>query len=328
MNPRSKKPIHEVVIAITDDVIAADVTTAVEVFERTRLGDGTVPYRVKVASSKPTVDAGAFAIRAPWRLDALDDADTVIVPGRADPTAPTPRRLAVALRSAHERGARIVSICVGTFILADVGILDGRRATTHWAAADELARLHPDVFVDANVLFVDGGQICSSAGASAGFDLCLHLVESDHGSDVAAQTARALVMPVRRRGGQAQFITRKPPASDGADLAPLLEWLQANHQRPLSLDDIARRASMSTRTLHRRFAEHVGMTPNGWLREVRIRRSQELLETTSHTIEDIAHSVGFGSATTFRTNFMDVVGVSPTAYRKAFSAAHARSGAA
>lgn len=311
--------VHEVVVPVMDGVVAADVTTVVEVFERTRRSDGSSPYRVRVAALRGSIDAGAFAIRAPWRLDALETADTVIVPGRNDPTIPTPPPLLRALRRAHERGARIASVCVGAFVLAEAGLLDGRRATTHWAAADDLARLHPRITVDPSVLFVDDGRVHTSAGAAAGFDLCLHLVESDLGSDVAAATARTIVMPLRRSGGQAQFITHPPPTPDGTNLAPLLEWLEQNHRRELTLDDIARQAALSTRTLHRRFAEQIGTTPTVWLRQVRIRRSQQLLETTRHSIEDIAHAVGFGSATTFRTNFVDVVGTSPTAYRRSFT---------
>ena len=196
---------HAVVLAL-ERVLAFDLSTPVEVFGRTRLPDGRAPYRVRVCTPANEVDAGVFAIRAPWGLDAMAGADTIVVPGLADPAAPIPVGVLKALRAAAERGTRIASICVGAFTLAASGLLDGLRATTHWAAAKNLSRLYPEVEVDADVLFVDNGQVLTSAGAAAGLDLCLHMIRQDHGSAGAADAARVAVMPLERDGGQAQYI--------------------------------------------------------------------------------------------------------------------------
>jgi len=310
---------HTVAVLALDKVIPFDLATPVEVFTRTRLPDGRAAYRVRVCGATPSVDAGAFTIQPSWGLDALADADTVILPGCADPTAPVPVDVLDALRHAAARGTRIASICVGAFVLAATGLLDGRRATTHWRAAAALARRHPDVHVDPDVLYVDNGQFLTSAGAAAGLDLCLHLIRRDHGSAVAADAARLSVMPLEREGGQAQFIVHdQPPAPQGSVLEPLLRWMEENAARDLTLDGIAAHAGMSTRTLNRRFREQTGTTPLRWLHRARIRRAQYLLETTTHPVDRIATQVGFGSPTAFRDRFKRVVGTSPHAYRAAF----------
>lgn len=223
-------------------------------------------------------------------------ADTIILPGLADPTAHIPEDVLEALRAAAEGGTRIASICVGAFTLAAAGLLDGLRATTHWAAAKELSRRYPDVDVDADVLFVDNGQILTSAGAAAGL----------------------AVMPLERDGGQAQYIVHEQRDAEGSNLEPLLRWMEENAHRELTLDDIATRATMSSRTLNRCFREQTGTTPLQWLRRSRIRRAQYLLETTGHSVERIALQVGFGSPTSFRDRFKRLVGTSPHAYRRAF----------
>jgi transcriptional regulator GlxA family with amidase domain len=235
----------------------------------------------------------------------------------ADPTAPIPEDVLEALRAAARGGTRIASICVGAFTLAAAGLLDGLRATTHWAAAKELSNRYPDIDVDADVLFVDNGQVLTSAGG-AGLDLCLHIISQDHGSAVAPDAARVAVMPLERDGGQAQFIVYERPDADGSNLEPLLRWMEENAHRELTLEDIAARATMSTRTLNRRFREQTGTTPLRWLRRSRIRRAQYLLETTGHSIERIALQVGFGSPTSFRDRFKKLVGTNPSAYRRAF----------
>lgn len=309
---------HTVAVLALDGVLAFDLATPVEVFGRARLPDGRAAYRVRVCAPTDEVDAGVFSMRAPWGVDALAGADTIIVPGLADPTVPISGGVLDALRTAAEGGARIASICVGAFILAATGLLDGQRATTHWAAAKELSRRYPDVEVDADVLFVDNGQILTSAGAAAGLDLCLHMIRKDHGSAVAANAARIAVMPLERDGGQAQFIVHEHPGADGAGLQPLLRWMEENAHRQLTLDDIAARATTSTRSLNRRFREQTGTTPLRWLHRARIRRAQHLLETTGHSVEWIATQVGFGSPTTFRDRFKGIVGTSPRAYRRAF----------
>jgi transcriptional regulator GlxA family with amidase domain len=310
--------VHTIAVLALDGVIPFDLATPLEVFSRTRLPDGRVPYRVRVCASAPEVGAGHFTLRAPWGLDALAGADTVIVPGVADP-ATVPEEALDALRRAARAGTRIASICAGAFILAAAGLLDGERATTHWAAADHLARRYPGVQVDPDVLYVDNGQILTSAGAAAGLDLCLHLIRRDHGSAVAAHAARLSVMPLERDGGQAQFIVpERPPTPRGSIMEPVLRWMEENSGRDLTLDDIAAHAGMSTRTLNRRFREQTGTTPLQWLHRTRIRQAQHLLETTAHPVDRIAGQVGFGSPTAFRDRFKRVTGTSPHAYRRAF----------
>ena len=315
---------HAVVVLALDGVLAFDLSVPVEVFGRARLPDGRKAYRVRVCAPKDEVDAGVLVVRTPWGLDALARADTIIVPGLADPTEQVPEEALDALRAAAESGTRVASICVGAFTLAAAGLLNGLRATTHWAAAKEFSRLYPDVDVDAGVLFVDNGQILTSAGAAAGLDLCLHMIRKDHGSAVAADAARVAVMPLEREGGQAQFIVHEPPGADGSSLEPLLRWMEQNARRGLTLGEIAAHAKMSTRTLNRRFREQTGTTPLRWLQRSRIRHAQRLLETTGHPVERIAGEVGFGSTTSFRDLFKSLVGTSPRDYRRAFQGSPAR----
>ncbi|MEY9933979.1 transcriptional regulator GlxA family with amidase domain [Catenulispora sp. GP43] len=311
---------HTVAIIALDGVIPFDLATPIEVFNRARLPDGRPGYQVRVCAEQPELSAGSFALRAPYGLAALQDADTIIVPGIENPLAPLPPAVGEALRAAAANGTRIASICVGTFPLAATGLLDGLRATTHWLAADQLAAAHPAIEVDASVLYVDNGQFLTSAGAAAGLDLCLHMIRKDYGSAVAAHSARLSVMPLEREGGQAQFIVLDhSPAPQGGTLEPLLGWLQDNLGRDLTLPDIAAEAGLSTRTLIRRFREQTGTTPLQWLHRARIRRAQHLLETTQHSVERIAAQVGFGSATAFRDRFKRTTGTSPNAYRRTFS---------
>ena len=227
-------------------------------------------------------------------------------------------RISSALRSASERGTRIASICTGAFVLARVGLLKGMRATTHWRAAGELARLYPQTKVDADVLYVDNGKVLTSAGAAAGLDLCLHQVRRDYGASVAAHVARAAVMPLERAGGQAQFIEHQTPDTSGS-MGSLMVWMERNLKQNLSLSAIACHASMSTRTLSRRFAEQIGLSPVKWLATARIRRAQILLETTPLSVEEIAAEAGFRSASVLREHFKSTVGVSPIAWRRSFT---------
>lgn len=308
---------HTVAVLALADVIAFDLATPVQTFGLTRRPDGTPAYRVLVCGTG-TVETDAFTLHPHHGLDALPDADTIIVPGRAT-AAPTAPEVLDALRAAAARGTRIASICAGAFTLAETGLLDGLRATTHWLGAADLAARHPAVQVDPNVLYVDNGQFLTSAGAAAGLDMCLHMIRRDHGSSVAAHIARLSVMPLEREGGQAQFIVRdRPPLPRGAELEPLLGWLSDNTAADLTLADIATRAGMSTRTLNRRFRDQTGTTPLQWLHRERVRKAQYLLENTTYPVDRIAGEVGFGSPTAFRERFKRVVGTSPNAYRATF----------
>ncbi|WP_344962880.1 GlxA family transcriptional regulator [Streptomyces thioluteus] len=310
---------HTVAVLAPEQVISFDLATPIEVFTRIRLSDGAPAYQVRICAERRETDAGPFTLRAPWGLEGIKGADTVIVPGTTDPAVPLPPAVCDALRTAAAEGARIAAICSGALPLASTGLLDGLRATTHWAVAELLAAMYPDVDVDPDVLYVDNGQILTSAGASAGLDLCLHMIRRDYGSAVAADAARMAVMPLEREGGQAQFIVRPClPTPRGSALEPLLLWLQDNLGRNLTLADIATQAGTSPRTLIRRFREQTGSTPLQWLHRIRVRQAQHLLETTDHTVERIGAQVGFGSPTSFRDRFKRVTGVSPHAYRRGF----------
>lgn len=311
---------HTVAVIALHGVIPFEIGIACEVFGRAAVPGVAEPYRVRVCGEAREVKAGAFDLRVPWDLGHAAGADTVLVPGIANPVMPIADEVVAALRGAAAHGARVASICTGAFVLAAAGLLDGLRATTHWRAAPELAARYPAVMVDANVLYVDNGRILTSAGATAGLDLCLHMVRSDYGAAAAADAARLAVMPLERDGGQAQFIVHEPPRS-AATLAPLLHWMAENLHRPLTLDDIARHAAMSPRTLSRRFREQAGTTPLQWVLAARVRRAQALLETTALPVEQVAAQAGFESAVALRDRFARALGVSPTSYRRAMGGA-------
>ncbi len=311
------QPLRVAVIA-PDDVVLGDLATPTEVFGWCRDPDGVPLYDVRVCSRTNSVRSRHVTIDAPFRLASVATAHTVIVPGTHDLASEPDPALLRAIRRAADRGARVASICTGAFLLAAAGVLDGLRATTHWLAANALRARFPSVDVDPNVLYVDNGHVLTSAGATAGVDLCVHLIRNDFGAEVAANAARAAVMPPERAGGQAQFIQPAPPLSEGS-IAPLLGWIQNNLGGDLGLDVLAKRAAMSTRTLSRRFREQTGTSPARYITQARARRAQELLETTDLAVERVATKVGFGSATVLREHFHRVVGTSPQAYRQAFS---------
>ncbi|MEV6207919.1 helix-turn-helix domain-containing protein [Kitasatospora sp. NPDC051914] len=264
-----------------------------------------------------------FSLRAEYGWDALAGADTVIVTSVPDACVTgereVPPALVAELRRAAEAGARMVSLCTGAFALAAAGLLDGRRATAHWSHTTDLARRHPAVTVDDGVLYVDDGDVLTSAGVAAGLDLCLHIVRRDLGAHVANRLARRLVVPAHRPGGQAQFVDLSVPATDDESLAPVLAWATANLERPLTVDELARRARMSPRTFFRRLQAATGTTPLQWLLDQRLAHAQSLLEATDLPVEQIGERSGLGSATNLRRHFTARVGVSPTDYRRAFT---------
>jgi transcriptional regulator GlxA family with amidase domain len=310
-----------VAVVAFDDVVLADLATPLELFGLARDARGLPAYEVRVCSRQSRVRAGQLSIEVRHRLAALRRARTVIVPGVRRPGRAPDGALLAALQAAVARGARVASVCTGAFVLAAAGVLDGLRATTHWRAATELARRHPGVQIDPDVLYTDNGQVLTSAGAAAAFDLCLHMLRCDLGAELAAAVAREAVMPLERAGGQAQFIVHAPPAADGGSLGPLLEWVEQNLKRDLSLAVLARRAHASTRTLSRNFKRQVGVTPAQWVSAARVRRAQRLLETTDLSIERVACEVGFRSASALRERFAGSLGTSPQAYRRSFRSA-------
>lgn len=296
--PNSAKPLkHRVAVLAYDGVVLGDLATPLEIFGRVRDAEGRSCYDVRVCGVNEEVQSEHLVLRVPWRLSSVARADTVIVPGVDYLERIIPPAISRALRSASKRGARIASICTGAFVLA---------------------RLYPRTKVDADVLYVDNGGVLTSAGAAAGLDLCLHLVRRDYGASVAAHVARAAVMPLERAGGQAQFIEHRPPDTSGS-MGSLVVWMERNLKQNLSLSAIARHARMSTRTVSRRFAEQVGLSPAQWVATARVRRAQLLLETTALSIEDLAAEAGFRSASVLREHFKSTVGVSPTAWRRSFA---------
>jgi transcriptional regulator GlxA family with amidase domain len=314
---------HQVAVLALHDFVPFDLGIACELFGRVSVPSGKQAYEVKVCAHARTIRSRAFDMRVSHGLDALVRADTIVVPGIEDTTLPVPDPVMAALRKAWDRGARLASICSGAFVLAASGLLDGKRATTHWIGAAHLATRYPKVCVEPNVLFVDEGRIITSAGASAGVDMCLHLIRQDHGQAVAARAARLAVAPLSRDGGQAQFIRHETPQSADS-LASLLEWMSANLNKEMDVDSLARRARTSPRTFARRFREQTGTTPLQWLLTARVRHAQELLETSSRSIDDIALRCGFDSPVTFRARFRKLVGLNPSAFRQRFTASSGR----
>ena len=277
-------------------------------------------YRLTVCTpvSTGSVPTSGFTITATAGLDTLSGADTVVVPGYQDVDAPVPPSALAALQAAHRRGVRLVSICSGAFALAAAGLLDGRPATTHWQLTGQLQRRYPQIDVRPNQLYVDDGDILTSAGVTAGVDVCLHLIRTDHGAAAANACARALVAPPQRAGGQAQYIERLVPKSSGGELAPLRDWMLENLTQPLSIDTLAGRAHMSRRTLIRRFREETGTSPMAWLASARLDRARELLETTDQPVEHIGRLTGLGAPAGVRAAFHRHLGTSPQEYRTLF----------
>ncbi|WP_444543283.1 helix-turn-helix domain-containing protein [Longimycelium tulufanense] len=310
---------HRVVVVALPEVVAFDLSIAAEVFGNNQ----RYAFRLCTPGSRRVRTSTGFAVTGTVGLAALDGADTVIIPGYRPPARPLPDRVLSGLRAAHERGARVVSICTGAFALAAAGLLDGRQATTHWCYTRELAELHPKVSVVDNVLYVDQGDIATSAGVAAGIDLCLHLVRTDHGQKVATTLARELVVAPFRGGSQAQYVERPLPASSREDLdddglGPTRSWAQQRLGDPLTLRDLADHAGYSVRTFCRRFQAETGTSPLRWLHEQRLALALHLLEETVLPIDQIAATSGFGTAANFRIHLRRATGTTPTAHRQAF----------
>ncbi|MFJ7213235.1 GlxA family transcriptional regulator [Amycolatopsis sp. NPDC098790] len=306
---------HRVVALVRPVQSTFELGCAAEVFGTPRDGvPGYYEFEVCAETPGPVPTTAGYAMAVPRGLAALDTADTVIIPGWAPVEAPLPPRVRRALLRAHARGARLVTICSGVFALARTGLLDGRSATTHWGRAEQLRREFPRVRVEPDVLYVDHGDVATSAGAGAGIDLCLHLVRKDHGAAHAALVARHMVMPPHREGGQVQFAPPPPPpdALDG-----LLGWA-GERLGTLSVADLAAHAGVSSRTLARRFAAQLGTSPGAWLLARRVTEARVLLEDTDLPVEAIAARVGLTSAVNLRRRFRAQVGTTPGAYRRAF----------
>jgi transcriptional regulator GlxA family with amidase domain len=306
---------HRVVTVLSPGVNPFDFAVSCEVFGLRRPELGVEWYEHRLAGVvRPLLVNGGWTVDPPFGLEALDDADTVIVP--ACPHQP-PKAMIDALRAAYDRGARMVSFCGGAFALAAAGILDGRAATTHWMDTADLAQRYPAVRVEPDVLYVDEGQVLTSAGTASGIDLALHIVRLDYGPDIANQVARRMVTAAHRDGGQSQFAFTPVPTSpfDNA-LSPVMDWMFEHLDEPVTVRQLARLAAMSPRTFARRFGEATGTTPMRWLTHQRILRAQDLLEATSLPVEVIASRVGLGTAVNLRQHFRRETSLTPAAYRR------------
>ena len=310
-----------VIALVYDGLCSFEFSSAAEIFglPRPELGPGW--YRFESCSPSGASIRGQYGINMQVRggLKRLMTAGTIIIPGWQGVDVPVPQDIIIALRKAHARGARILSICSGAFVLAASGLLDGKRATTHWSYAAKLQSRYPLIKVDPGVLYVDEGQILTSAGSAAGLDLCLHLVRRDYGPEIANRVARRLVIPPHRDGGQAQYVERPVEKPDRGSLSVLMDGIGRRLAEPWRIAELARLAAMSERTFMRRFRAVTGMSPANWITSQRVDRARELLESTSLGIEQIALRTGLGGATTLRHHFRRKVGISPNGYRARFA---------
>jgi len=314
-----RDPLNAVVLAY-DQLCTFEFGIAIELFGLPRPEfDRWYTLRVARVEEGPLRAAGGISVEAPYTLKILDSAGTIIVPGWRGAHTPVPELLRRKLRKAHADGARILSFCSGVFVLAAAGLLDGKLAATHWRYAAELSALFPDVTIDADVLYVDSGNVITSAGSAAAIDMGLHLIRRDFGTEVANVVARRLVVPPHRDGGQKQFVNAPVPAPREHSLARLLESLTESLAEEHTVQSMAKQAMMSTRTFARRFAAATGTTPHRWLQLQRVRLAQQLLETTTRPLQYIAERSGFSDPQLLRLHFKRVVGTSPSAYRAKFN---------
>jgi transcriptional regulator GlxA family with amidase domain len=313
---------HTVVTLLLDEVAPFDFAVACAVFGIDRSELGVPWYRFLLAglAPGPVRTSLGFTVQAGHGLPMLRRADTVFVPG-GEWTEPARTEVLDSLRAAYARGARVMSVCTGAFLLAEAGLLDGRRVTTHWAYAAELARRYPRVRVDPSALYIDDGQVLTAGGTAAGIDLCLHIVRTDYGAQIANHVARRMVVAPHRDGGQAQFIDAPIAPRSAADaLGAALDWALRHLHEPLDVPMLARRADCSTRHFSRLFRARFGTTPQRWLLHQRVLRARELLETTDEPIERVAHLTGFHNATVLRPHFQRAMLCSPLTYRRSFRA--------
>ena len=313
---------HTVATIIYDAVNPFELAVAMEVFgvERPELGVAWYRFLVCAEEPRPIRSSVGLFLTTPYSFEHIAQADTVIVPSSRPGIVPVSDPLLDTLRQAYQRGVRMIAFCTGTFILAAAGLLDGRRVTTHWAWAAELAERYPSVQVDPQRLYIDEGQVLTSAGTAAAIDLSLHVVRQDYGAQIATAVARRMVVPPHRDGGQAQYIeTPLAPAPDeGEPFGATLAWMAAHLHEDLTVEQMAARAVMSPRTFARRFRATLGTTPYHWLLQQRLVQAQRLLETTNESIERVATCCGFSSAATLRLHLQRLLHTSPQAYRNAF----------
>lgn len=312
---------HLVAALAYDGLCTFEFGCTVEVFALERPELGIPWYRFGVCAERrgELTASGGVSVRVPHSLKLLQQASTIVIPGWRDPAEPPSQEIVRALQRAHRRGARLCSICSGVFVLAAAGLLDGRRATTHWKYAAQLQERHPLIQVEPNALYVDEGQVLTSAGSAAGLDMLLHLVRRDHGARIANQVAQRLVIPPHREGGQAQFIARPVAKDERGRLARLMDFMRAHLEASHTLKSLAARAAMSPRTLQREFRAVTGLAPYQWLTRERVAHARELLETTRLPPARIAQRVGLKSEESLRHHFRARVGTAPARYRQQFT---------
>ena len=311
---------HKVAVVIYDGLCTFEFGIAVEIFglKREEFDFPWYDFHVVSAEKKKVRATGGVTVEADGGIENLSDFDTIIIPGWRDPLERPPEKFLKALRGAVGSGSRVLSICSGVFVLAAAGLLDNKPATTHWRYGEVLKTQYPQISIIDDVLYVDEGNIITSAGSAAGVDACLHLVRCDFGSSVANDVARRMVMPPHRDGGQAQFVPKPVLRPEHTSMSGIMEWARMRLQEPLDLKIMAKQAMMSERTFLRRFRQSVGITPMVWLRRERISMAQELLETSQVSLDQIAEQSGYFSLESFRAAFKKVTGTSPAAYRKRF----------
>ncbi len=311
---------HLVVALAYDNLCTFEFGCAVEMFSLARPELGIDWYRFAVCAEERGAvrAAGGISVQGSHGLAMLGRADTIIIPGWQGADVAPSQALVRRLAAAHRRGARIATICSGVFLLAATGLLDGKAATTHWRYADLLQARYPEIDVRPNSLYIDEGQLLTSAGSAAGLDMMLHLVRRDHGPRVANQVAQRLVVAPHRLGDQAQFVARPVPLDEAARLARLMDWVRAHPADDLTLSSMAERAAMSVRTLQRQFQQSLGMSPVDWLIRERVEVARQLLETTTRPMAQVSSLAGFGSDESFRRHFRQATGASPQAYRRQF----------
>lgn len=313
---------HLVVVLAYDRLCTFEFGCAVELFalERPELGVDWYDFAVCAVEPGPIRATGGIIVDAPYAPQLIERAGTIVIPGWRDPAEAPPDALLALLRAAHERGARLCSICSGVFVLAAAGLLDGRRATTHWRYTAELARRHPAIDVQPDDLYVDSGQLITSAGSAAGLDMLLHLVRRDHGARIGNLVARRLVVAPHREGGQAQYLPRPMAHDEKGRLSRLMDWVRAHPAHNHSVASMAERAAMSPRTLQRQFQEATGMGALEWVIRERVALAKDLLESGELPLAQVAEQAGFGSEESFRHHFRRLAATTPGAYRRRFSA--------
>jgi AraC family transcriptional regulator, transcriptional activator FtrA len=312
---------HLVAAVAYDHLCTFEFGCTVELFAlaRPELNVPWYEFAVCAAEPGPLRATGGIEMQVSHSLRLLERADTIVVPGWRDADEAPPKALLRKIRQAYERGARLCSICSGVFVLAAAGVLEGKRATTHWKYVDRLSGRYPGITVEPNALYVDEGQVITSAGSAAGLDMLIHVVRKDFGAKIANQVAQRLVIPPHREGGQVQFVPRPVASDERGRLAQLLDWIRAHLANEHTIDSLASRAAMSPRTLQREFKAATGLAPYGWIVRERIERAKELLETSRLPAQRIAERIGMGSAESLRHHFRERVGTTPARYRARFT---------